>query len=116
MGSRCNVRVLFVSSLFLLFLSFCTFIPFFLFCMFLFSLLSMTFVYCKVDDDDDDDVPIDLSPPQVGSGSVDCANSPLIGCSGGGVTGGRVQVGEGFKGLKVGVGADRVPTLIWNLG
>lgn len=75
MGSRCNVRVLFVSSLFLLFLSFCTFIPFFLFCMFLFSLLSMTFVYCKVDDDDDDDVPIDLSPPQVGSGSVDCANS-----------------------------------------
>lgn len=52
--------------------------------MFLFSLLSMTFVvYCKVDDDDDDDVPIDLSPPQVGSGSVDCANSPLIGCSGG---------------------------------
>lgn len=84
MGSRCNVRVLFVSSLFLLFLSFCTFIPFFLFCMFLFSLLSMTFVYCKDDDDDDDDVPIDLSPPQVGSGSVDCANSPLIGCSGGG--------------------------------
>lgn len=83
MGSRCNVRVLFVSSLFLLFLSFCTFIPFFLFCMFLFSLLSMTFVvYCKVDDDDDD-VPIDLSPPQVGSGSVDCANSSLIGCSGG---------------------------------
>lgn len=43
--------------------------------MFLFSLLSMTFVYCKDDDDDDDDVPIDLSPPQVGSGSVDCANS-----------------------------------------
>lgn len=81
--------------------------------MFLFSLLSMTFVYCKVDDDDD--VPIDLSPPQVGSGSVDCANSSLIGCSGG-VTGGRVQMGEGFKGLKVGVGADRVPTLIWNLG
>lgn len=116
MGSRCNVRVLFVSSLFLLFLSFCTFIPFFLFCMFLFSLLSMTFVYCKDDDDDDDDVPIDLSPPQVGSGSVDCANSSLIGCSGGGVTGGRVQMGEGFKGLKVGVGADRVPTLIWNLG
>ena len=37
----------------------------------------MTFVvYCKGDDDDDDDdhVPIDLSPPQVGSGSVDCAN------------------------------------------
>lgn len=44
----------------------------------------MTFVvYCKVDDDDDD-VPIDLSPPQVGSGSVDCANSPLIGCCRGG--------------------------------
>lgn len=32
--TRCNVRVLFVSSLFLLFLSFCTFTPFFLFCMF----------------------------------------------------------------------------------
>lgn len=93
MGSRCNVRVLFVSSLFLLFLSFCTFIPFFLFCMFLFSLLSMTFVYCKDDDDDDDDVPIDLSPPQVGSGSVDCANSPLIGCSGGGSNGGESSDG-----------------------
>lgn len=60
--------------------------------MFLFSLLSMTFVYCK-DDDDDDDVPIDLSPPQVGSGSVDCANSPLIGCSGGGSNGGESSGG-----------------------
>lgn len=59
--------------------------------MFLFSLLSMTFVYCKVDDDDD--VPIDLSPPQVGSGSVDCANSPLIGCSGGGSNGGESSDG-----------------------
>lgn len=53
----------------------------------------MTFVvYCKVDDDDDD-VPIDLSPPQVGSGSVDCANSPLIGCSGGGSNGGESSDG-----------------------
>lgn len=51
----------------------------------------MTFVYCKVDDDDD--VPIDLSPPQVGSGSVDCANSPLIGCSGGGSNGGESSGG-----------------------
>lgn len=66
--------------------------------MFLFSLLSMTFVYCKVDDDDDD-VPIDLSPPQVGSGSVDCANSPLIGCSGGGSNGGgEFRWVKGLKG------------------
>lgn len=61
--SRCNVRVLFVSSLFLLFLSFCTIIPFFiLYVCFLFSLFMTFVVYCKNDDDDDDDVPIDLSP------------------------------------------------------
>lgn len=67
--------------------------------MFLFSLLSMTFVvYCKDEDDDDDDVPIDLSPPQVGSGSVDCANSPLIGGCGGGVTGGEFRWVRGLKG------------------
>lgn len=38
-GSRCNVRVLFVSSLFLLFLSFCTIIPFFI--LYVFSSLSL---------------------------------------------------------------------------
>lgn len=54
------MRVLFVSSLFLLFLSFCTIIPFFYFVCFLLSLFMTFVVYCK---NDDVDVPIDLSPP-----------------------------------------------------
>lgn len=56
--------------------------------MFVFSLFMTFVVYCK-NDDDDDDVPIDLSPPQVGSGSIDCANSPLNG------GGGEFRLGRG---------------------
>lgn len=80
-GSRCNVRVLFVSSLFLLFLSFCTIIPFFYFVMFVFSSLSlwhllftvkmmmMMMTMCP-------STCPPLPSPWVGSGSIDCANSP----------------------------------------
>lgn len=62
-GLKRNVRVLFVSFLFLMFLSFCNVIPF-LFCMFVFF-FSMTFVLCK--NVDDNCAPLVPPPPQVGN-------------------------------------------------
>lgn len=69
---RCNVRVLFVSSLFLLFLSFCTIIPFFIscfiFCLYdvlLFTVKTMTMMMMMC--------PSTCLPSQLGSGSKDCA-------------------------------------------